>query len=71
MKPSKEHVSVRLNTEEIARIDALLPVFSSRWRPATRSDALRALIMRALEDFEADARAEQRATRKPRKGGRS
>ena len=45
---STRHVSVRLGTETIARVDALAPQFSSPYRPATRSDVLRALILTAL-----------------------
>ena len=45
---STRHVSVRLGTETIARVDALAPQLSSPYRPATRSDVLRALILTAL-----------------------
>lgn len=45
---STRHVSVRLGTETIARVDALATRFSSPYRPATRSDVLRALILTAL-----------------------
>ena len=49
---STRHVSVRLGTETIARVDALAPQFSSPYRPATRSDVLRALILSALAALE-------------------
>ena len=52
---STRHVSVRLGTETIARVDALAPRFSSPYRPATRSDVLRALILKALADQEEEA----------------
>ncbi len=50
---STNHVSVRLDAETIARVDALAPQFSTEWRPATRSDVLRALILTALALHEA------------------
>lgn len=49
---STNHVSVRLDAETIARVDALAPQLSTQWRPATRSDVLRALILTALADHE-------------------
>jgi hypothetical protein len=49
---STSHVSVRLDAETIARVDALAPQFSTHWRPATRSDVLRALILTALDRHE-------------------
>lgn len=49
---STNHVSVRLDQETMARVDALVPLFSTRWRLATRSDILRALILSALEACE-------------------
>ena len=51
-KKPKKHVAVRLDSEEIARIDALLPRLSEPWRKATRSDALRAALLRGLELLE-------------------
>ena len=53
------HVSVRLEPEVMARVDALGPIFSTKWRPATRSDILRGLILDGLGRLEAEARAEQ------------
>lgn len=50
---STSHVSVRLDAETIARVDALAPQLSTQWRPATRSDVLRALILTALDRPEA------------------
>ena len=54
---STRHVSVRLGTETIARVDALAPQFSTQWRAATRSDVLRGLILTALAAREAADRA--------------
>ncbi len=46
------HVSVRLDPEILARVDALAPAFSTEWHAATRSDILRGLILDALGRFE-------------------
>jgi hypothetical protein len=45
----KRHTAVRLDLDTLARIDALLPRFSTRTRPATRSDVLRELLVVALD----------------------
>ena len=58
------HVSVRLDTGTMARVDALGPQFSTEWRTATRSDILRGLILDALERFEKPARGKAPASRK-------
>jgi hypothetical protein len=66
------HVSVRLDVETMARVDALAPVFSAEWHLATRSDILRGLILDALDRFEkaapgyahADAHANAHAARR-------
>jgi Arc/MetJ-type ribon-helix-helix transcriptional regulator len=47
-----EHVSVRLVKEDIARIDALIESCSTWWRPATRSDVVRMLVLASLERVE-------------------
>ena len=60
---STRHVSVRLGTETIARVDALATRFSSPYRPATRSDVLRALILTALAALAALADREEEAGR--------
>ncbi|MEO7327979.1 MAG: ribbon-helix-helix domain-containing protein, partial [Minicystis sp.] len=49
---SNNHVSVRLDAETMARVDALAPLFSTHWRRATRSDILRGLILSALDRYE-------------------
>ena len=64
---STNHVSVRLDAEIIARLDALAPQLSTEFRLATRSDVLRALILTALASAEA---AEPSAVAPPRKDGR-
>ena len=65
MKVPAHHVSVRLDDALIARIDALVPHLSKD-RRATRSDALRLVLLTALdkaekdpEQFEAQFRAER------------
>ena len=45
----KNHVSVRLDAEAITRVDALIPRLQIEGRTATRSDVLRALVLRALD----------------------
>jgi hypothetical protein len=64
---STNHVSVRLDAETIARIDALAPQLSTEFRLATRSDVLRALILTALAAAQA---AEPAAVTPPRRDGR-
>lgn len=63
---STNHVSVRLDTETMARVDALAPLFSTEWHSATRSDILRGLILDALERFEHGAKpSPARRVRRP------
>ena len=45
----KNHVSVRLEPEIMSRVDALIPRFSTSVHVGTRSDVVRALIVRGLE----------------------
>ena len=52
---SNSHVSVRLSNERIARVDALIPRFSTEWVTVTRSDVMRALLEYALVRFEGEA----------------
>ena len=54
MASSKIHVAVRLEAEDVAQVDALIPLLSRRWRDATRSAVLRALLLAALETVKAD-----------------
>ncbi|APR82610.1 Hypothetical protein A7982_07959 [Minicystis rosea] len=53
-KERKGHVAVRLDETTIARIDALVPRLSTDWLHVTRSDVLRSLLLRALEEAEKD-----------------
>jgi hypothetical protein len=43
------NVAVRLDDATIARLEALLPMYSLPGREATRSDGLRAVILAGLE----------------------
>ncbi len=43
-----KHVAVRLDEQTLARVDALIPAFTTPWHPAKRSDVLRALIHAGL-----------------------
>jgi len=62
---SMSHVSVRLDPAILARIDALVPAFSTKWRTAFRSDVVRALILDGLRLAEARAKPSKSA----KKGG--
>jgi|HubBroStandDraft_4_1064222.scaffolds.fasta_scaffold537361_2 hypothetical protein len=44
-----KHVAVRLDEPTLAQVDALIPVLSTPWHKAKRSDVLRALIHAGLE----------------------
>ncbi len=48
----KVHTAVRLEKEDLDRVDALAPLLGTAVRPALRSDVLRALILHSLEPFE-------------------
>jgi hypothetical protein len=48
-QPQKTHASVRLESEILDRVDALIPVLSTTEHAATRSDAMRALILSGLD----------------------
>jgi hypothetical protein len=63
-----KHVAVRLDEETLARVDALIPAFSTPWRRAKRSDVLRALIHAGLE---AEARGDPSFPGKGKRGRRS
>jgi hypothetical protein len=62
-KTSPHHVAVRIDAELLARIDALVDGLSSRWHRATRSDALRLVMIEGLRTIE--------ARKAHKKGGRS
>ena len=65
---STNHVSVRLDAETIARIDALAPQLSTQFRLANRSDVLRALILTALAGHQALEPAIGPPARRERRG---
>jgi hypothetical protein len=54
MASPKIHVAVRLDPEHVAQLDTLIPAISTPWHRATRSDALRALVIRGLKTLPAD-----------------
>jgi hypothetical protein len=47
------HVAVRLDEATVTRVDALCPSLSTSWHQASRSDALRAIILAGLPIVEA------------------
>jgi DNA-directed RNA polymerase specialized sigma24 family protein len=47
--PAKGHVAVRLDIPTLARIDALVPLYALPGREATRSDALRAVLLAGID----------------------
>ena len=51
-KKPREQIAVRLLPEEIERVEALRARLSTPWHEATRSDALRAVILRGLAAME-------------------
>jgi predicted DNA-binding protein len=53
-KPSAQ-TAVRLEQELLDRIDALAENLSTEWNRVSRSDAMRAAILRGLPDLEAEA----------------
>ena len=57
------HVAVRMDDTLLARVDALIPVLSTNWHRASRSDVLRACILAGLPVIE------KRAAKTPKKGG--
>ena len=61
------HVAVRIDDETLSRVDALLPELSSPWHQAKRSDALRALILEALDARDRNAKTVKKSSTK--KGG--
>jgi hypothetical protein len=60
-----KHIAVRIDTETVARVDALVPGLSSAWHRAKRSDALRYLILAGLAAVEAQVPPARKG--KPRK----
>jgi hypothetical protein len=58
-------IAVRFERELLARIDAVAPKLSTDWRQASRSDVIRALVVKALPLFEGEG---EEPEHKPRKG---
>lgn len=56
----KNHASVRLAPAILDRVDALIPRFTTSSHVGTRSDVVRALILRGLERHKAGGSAELR-----------
>ncbi|MFT3764790.1 MAG: hypothetical protein QM820_04630 [Minicystis sp.] len=56
----EKHVAVRLDTETIARLDALIPALSTDWIKARRSDVLRRVILCGLATIEKQQRTSKR-----------
>jgi hypothetical protein len=48
VKPHDRHVAVRVDDDMLAEVDALIPTLSTSWHRATRSDALRLLVIEGL-----------------------
>ena len=65
----KDHVAVRLDNATLVRVDALREVLSTEWREATRSDILRALILKGLERLEHEHKAALGKPKKPAADG--
>jgi hypothetical protein len=55
-----QHVALRLDDAVIARIDAFIPLLSTDWHKATRSEVLRAAILRGLDLFDRDPEGAKR-----------
>ncbi len=51
---AKEYRAVRIGEDVQERLDALVPKLSTAWHEATRSDVLRAVLMRGLPLVEKD-----------------
>ncbi len=58
--PAKDHVTVRLDLELIARLEALAVLLSRPWRAAKLSDALRAALLKGLPLCEIEHAAEKK-----------
>jgi hypothetical protein len=62
------HVAVRIDDATLAAVDALIPTLSHPWQAATRSDALRYLILAGIAAVEPQEPAPKgKPARKPRK----
>jgi hypothetical protein len=47
-------VAVRLDPHQVAQVDALIPVLSTPWHGATRSDVLRAVVIHGRKTLPAN-----------------
>src|SRR5262245_48872976 len=59
------HVTFRAKLELLARVDTLIPYYSTPFRRATRSDVVRALILASLPGVESAAKAAKNVARAP------
>jgi len=66
-KPS-EQTAIRLTGELLARIDRLAENLSTEWNAVSRSDAIRAAILRGLPSLEEEAERVKAARVAPAKG---
>ena len=51
--PADKHVAVRFDAAMLTRIDGIVGALTTPWHRATRSDAIRALVVEALPILEA------------------
>jgi hypothetical protein len=51
--PGSTHVAVRLDPEILTQVDTIVPSLSTSWHRATRSDALRFVIVEGLAALKA------------------
>lgn len=65
MRSSRTNAAVRLDEATLARLDALLPLYAIPGRNATRSDALRAVILAGLTVEEPRATGRKRRRSSP------
>src|SRR5262249_12313354 len=62
-RKARAHVTFRFELELLARVDTLIPYYSSPFRRATRSDVVRALILASLPGVERAAKAATNVTK--------
>ena len=60
MMTRRQLVAAYFDSADVARFDALIPMLSTYFWQATRSDVLRAAIRRSLDLFERDHEAAKR-----------
>jgi predicted Zn-dependent protease len=64
-EPERDHVAVRLDAATQARLDAVAETIRVPWGKATRSEALRAVILAGLDALEAKPPAASGAPAEP------